>query len=155
MVPFKGKLAAKQYVRGKHTPWGIKIFLLCGKGGTAYDFMMYHGKSTIAVCIIAGKCFKTFGFTAAVVLKLSERMSKREIYAGETVRVNRFYSPPLISDNEIMKNERGLSSSVTSKAGDVILTKCLDNRTVVIGYYFVSIGEEDIVDQWGDKKKNT
>ncbi|KAL4088559.1 hypothetical protein QTP88_023651 [Uroleucon formosanum] len=28
MVPFKGKLSVKQYMRGKPSPWGIKIFVL-------------------------------------------------------------------------------------------------------------------------------
>ncbi|KAG8234566.1 hypothetical protein J437_LFUL015357 [Ladona fulva] len=66
------------------------------------------------------------------------RSQQREIYAGGTVRVNRFHSPPLISDKEIMKKERGSSSSVTSKGGDI----------VVVVFRF----REDTVDRW-DKKK--
>ncbi|KAG8239836.1 hypothetical protein J437_LFUL011462 [Ladona fulva] len=66
--------------------------------------------------------------------KLAAKQYQREIYAGGTVRVNQFHSPPLISDKEIMKKERGFSSSVTSKGGDIVLTKWLDNRTVVMGF---------------------
>ncbi|KAG8239831.1 hypothetical protein J437_LFUL011457 [Ladona fulva] len=51
-----------------------------------------------------------------------------------------------------MKKERGFSSSVTSKAGNVVLTKWLYNWTVVMGSNFVSIGEEYTVDHW-DKKE--
>lgn len=40
MIPFKGHLSVKQYMRGKHgCPWGIKIFLLCGESGIIYDLL--------------------------------------------------------------------------------------------------------------------
>lgn len=40
MVPFKGKLNIKQYIKGKPCPWGVKIFVLCGKSGLCYDFLI-------------------------------------------------------------------------------------------------------------------
>jgi len=46
MIPFKGKFAAKQYVKGKPCPWGIKIFFICGKSGMPYDFIIYQGSTT-------------------------------------------------------------------------------------------------------------
>ena len=46
IVPFKGRHSAKQYIRGKPSPWGIKLFFLCGKSGLAYDFLIYQGSST-------------------------------------------------------------------------------------------------------------
>ncbi|CAG5043313.1 unnamed protein product [Parnassius apollo] len=30
IVPFRGKLEVKQYVKGKPQPWGVKIFMICG-----------------------------------------------------------------------------------------------------------------------------
>ncbi|KAF2902716.1 hypothetical protein ILUMI_03468 [Ignelater luminosus] len=33
MVPFKGQHNVKQYIRGKPSPWGTKIFALCGTSG--------------------------------------------------------------------------------------------------------------------------
>lgn len=42
IVPFTGKHSAKQYVKGKPCPWGIKLFFLCGKNGRAYDFIIYQ-----------------------------------------------------------------------------------------------------------------
>jgi len=46
MVPFKGKLSVKQYMRGKSNPWGIKLYLLCGENGIAYNFIIYRGSTT-------------------------------------------------------------------------------------------------------------
>lgn len=43
MVPFKGKLVLKQYMRGKPHPWGITIFLMSGLRGIVYDFIMFQG----------------------------------------------------------------------------------------------------------------
>lgn len=46
MVPFKGSINIKQYVKGKPCPWGIKIFVLREVSGTAYDFIIYQGSTT-------------------------------------------------------------------------------------------------------------
>lgn len=45
MVPFTGKHVAKQYIKGKPCPWGLKFFFLCGKHGQAYDFILYQTSS--------------------------------------------------------------------------------------------------------------
>lgn len=47
MIPFKGHLSIKQYVKGKPSPWGIKAFALCGRSGLLYDFAIYQGENTI------------------------------------------------------------------------------------------------------------
>lgn len=41
MVPFRGSLSVKQYVKGKPHPCGVKIYFLCGKSGMAYDFLLH------------------------------------------------------------------------------------------------------------------
>ena len=30
IIPFKGQLVEKQYIKGKPNPWGVKFFMLCG-----------------------------------------------------------------------------------------------------------------------------
>ena len=30
IIPFKGQLVVKQYIKGKPNPWGVKFFMLCG-----------------------------------------------------------------------------------------------------------------------------
>lgn len=67
MVPFTGKLDVKQYVKGKPTPYGIKIYCLCGKSGILYDFIMYQGSSTEFNPDFLSK----FGQLPTVVLQLS------------------------------------------------------------------------------------
>lgn len=67
MVPFKGKLAVKQYMRGKPNPWGIKLYLFCGESGLVYDFLLHQGSTTE----LNEKIQKPFNLGGAVILKLT------------------------------------------------------------------------------------
>lgn len=40
IIPFKDNLFAKQYIKGKPCPWGIKVFCLSGRSGQPYDFFL-------------------------------------------------------------------------------------------------------------------
>ena len=69
-MPFRGHFSVVQYIKGKPTPWGLKFFVLCGKSGMAYDFVLYQGASTGLDALH----LKEFGFGATIVLHLSERI---------------------------------------------------------------------------------
>ena len=46
MIPFKGRLAFKQYMKAKPTKWGIKVFVLAdASNGYIRTFQIYTGKS--------------------------------------------------------------------------------------------------------------
>ena len=75
MIPLKGKLVLKQYMKGKPNPWGIKIFFLCGESGMPYDFVAYQGKSTKFT-----DEYKDLGVSGAVVMTLIEDRLKHENY---------------------------------------------------------------------------
>lgn len=76
MVPFRGQLTMKQYVKGKPHPWGIKVFMLCSNNGLAYDFLLYQGATTD----LDENILKNYGFAAAVVMKLSNRLDEKGYY---------------------------------------------------------------------------
>ena len=46
MIPFTGRAPAKQFVKRKPNPVGIKNFVICGKPGKAHDFELCQGKGT-------------------------------------------------------------------------------------------------------------
>lgn len=132
MVPFKGHLSIKQYIRNKPNPWGIKIFVLCGEGGIVYDFVLYQGANTE----IDSQVQKQFGQGPGVVLHLCkivkknkhflyfdnyfssfnlfERLQQIGICAAGTIRVNRFAKPPILSDKNLAKIGRGTTFEVRS-----------------------------------------
>ena len=41
MIPFKGRLGLKQYMKGKPIPWGIKVLFLCEESGMPCNFLAY------------------------------------------------------------------------------------------------------------------
>ncbi|XP_046998375.1 piggyBac transposable element-derived protein 3-like [Schistocerca americana] len=170
MIPFTGKLSVKQYMKGKLSPWGIKMYMLCGNSAQAYDFILYQGASTE----FQTSLLKEFGRGPTVVLQLSQRiknqighkiyfdnlfssyklfqaLNQEKICAAGTVRVNHFANPPLIPDKEAMKKERGFSEEICS-ADDITLVKCVDNKTVVLGTNFIGEREIDKVEHWGKNK---
>jgi hypothetical protein len=110
----------------------LKSFVLCGKSGQPYVFIMYQGSSTE---LDNGDVAK-FGFGASVVIHLSQRLSTpghqifmdnyfttyqilellktKGMNAAGTIREKRFNKLPLLSDPVMKKRERGYSDEVTS-----------------------------------------
>lgn len=43
MVPFRGRLKFKQYLKNKKHKFGIKVYKLCCEGGYTYNFQVYCG----------------------------------------------------------------------------------------------------------------
>ena len=41
MIPFTGKMPAKQVMKSKPTPVGIENWVMCGKSGRVLDFEIY------------------------------------------------------------------------------------------------------------------
>ncbi|KAG0413544.1 hypothetical protein HPB47_009313, partial [Ixodes persulcatus] len=42
MIPFTGKVPAKQAIKSKPNPEGVKVFVRCSHDGLAHDFEIYH-----------------------------------------------------------------------------------------------------------------
>ncbi|OWR41364.1 putative transcription factor COE1 [Danaus plexippus plexippus] len=157
IVPFTGKHSAKQYIKGKPCPWGMKLFFLCGKNGRAYDFIIYQN----SIPEFDRSLIKKVGFGAAVVLHLMKRVGDsrgHELYCDNyfssyymlqilkhkgimatcTARVNRFTRPPLLSDKDIKKKPRGFAEEICSTDGDVTMVKWLDNKPANLASNFVA-----------------
>lgn len=174
IVPFKGKLSVKQFMRGKPNPWGIKLFLLCGESGLVYDFLLYQGSTTE----FDENIQNIFGLGGAVIVKLTLLLKKKRhflymdnfftsfnilhalqhncIYAAGTIRVNRFMKPPFISDKDLKKMGRGTSFEVSTDMPDsnIGLIKWYDNKAVMLGSNFITSGIPDEVKRY-DKKEKT
>ena len=71
MIPFTGRAPAKQFVKGKPSPEGLKNFVCCGKSGIAYDFILYQGKGTGI-----DKKYKALGLGGSVVKTLLESVDE-------------------------------------------------------------------------------
>lgn len=169
IAPFKGSHEMKQYLPSKPHPWGFKIFMLCGKSGMLYDFIIYQGKSTE----IEKPLLKNNGFGAAVVLylirnveaghvlycdnyfntyRLIQILTDKDIRFAGTVRINRFLNPPFPKIKN--KSKRGYQKDVVSSDG-VVMTQWIDNKVITMCSNYVGIGETDVVKRWSKKEKST
>lgn len=130
IIPFKGQLNVKQYIKGKPCPWGIKLYALYGSSGLLYDFVLYQGPTTELNSLHQ----EVFGQSVGLVIKLTERITNpnhqlyfdnyfsdyqllqwlqnRHIYASCTARTDRSAKPPLLPDTLIAKKERGFSQEI-------------------------------------------
>lgn len=171
MVPFKGTHPTKQYVKNKPHAWGIKIFVLCGKSGLPYDFMLYQGNTTE----LSSRNPKEFGFGAAVVLHLSERivepgyrllfdnfftsfnllelLQHKNINAAGTCRINRFADSSFTKDSLFRKKPRGSNEVLISTNKKVILVKWFDKKPIHIASNFVGCGNQQTAERWDKAEK--
>lgn len=171
MIPFKGNLNVKQYVKNKPTPWGIKLYAFCGRSGLLYDFIIYQGATTELDSVEKD----VYGLAGAVVIKLCQRISENNVqvyfdnffsnynvlqylrnkfvYATCTARVDRFKKPPFSADKDMKKQGRGSMEEVVSADGDVIMTKWYDNKPLVMASNFMGMGEPDRCRRWDKTTK--
>ena len=95
MIPFKGRLGMKQYVKSKPTKWGIKAFLLCDSATAyCYRFEIYIAKNSV----FEGE---NLGLTTALVLNLTKGTENM----GHILYTDNFYTSPVLAYN--LKN-RGI-----------------------------------------------
>lgn len=171
MIPFKGHLSVKQYIKAKPNPWGIKVYMICGESGKIYDFILYQGSNTE----IEPNLLKCFGLGGSVVLTLTKNLepnkhflhfdnyfsgynllevpSQKQIFAVGTIRENRFAKPPLLADKIISKIGQGTSDEIPNKENTITLVKWYDNKCVNLASNFISTGVPDNVDRWSKKEK--
>lgn len=171
IIPFKGRLQAKQYIKNKPHKWGIKLFALCGSSGQPFDFFLYQGSYSELSEYIR----KTFGFGAAVVLHLAQRikapghkvffdnyftsytlleiLKKKSINAAGTARINRFMKPPFQEDKEFRKLTRGSFDELSDREQNVVIVKWLDNKPIHIASNFVGKGELCVCKRWDNTLK--
>lgn len=169
IIPFRGNLNIKQYIKNKPNPWGVKAYLLCGESGLVYDFIVYQGKTTP----LKPELTKNFGVTGAVVLQLSERITNNEnyklyadnfftsidiirhllqkgIFYSGTIRKNRMRKCPLVTK----KNEkRGAINEIVTGDDKIVITQWSDNKVVYMASSLVGKGETGVVECWSKTEK--
>ncbi|KAM7291292.1 piggyBac transposable element-derived protein 3 [Ixodes scapularis] len=171
MVPFTGRVAAKQFVRNKPNPEGVKVFIRCSSEGMAYDFELYQGKGTGT-----SEEHKHLGLGGSIVMRLVEHMPKfgnfkcyfdnyftsvpllRElkevgIWAVGTIRANRLQGCVLKPEKELRREGRGSLDYKVTREGDVTLVRWQDNGNVNIASTYVGVENLSTVRRWSEATK--
>ncbi|KAG5873629.1 hypothetical protein JTB14_003059 [Gonioctena quinquepunctata] len=151
MIPFRGQVEMRQFVRGKPNPVGSKNFVMTTPKGVSLDFHLYEGKgSSVDSCLV--KMPKKLDVGGRMVLKLTETLpigvsvytdryftsislidslSSRQITLAGTIMASRIPKNAVFSnDNQYKKSGRGSHDGLVREDGKIILTKLFDSRPV-------------------------
>ncbi|XP_070390691.1 piggyBac transposable element-derived protein 3-like [Dermacentor albipictus] len=171
MIPFTGRVPAKQFVKGKPNPEGVKVFLRCSADGLARDLELYQGKGTgvsaqhahlglggsVVMRLVEAmpkgknlKCFMDNYFTSVpLILQLKEM----GILASGTIRANRLLKCCLKSEKELKKEGRGSMDEKVSTKGDIAIVRWQDNGVVNMASTQIGIGNVGKVKRWSEATK--
>lgn len=147
MVPWRGRLNFRQYIKNKRHPYGIKLYKLCNPEGYTFNVKVYTGKGTD---ITPGR-----SHADAVVNTLMTKYFN----CGRTLFCDNFYTSIELAENLLHKhtkicgtlrsNRKGVPKSVVTKKlkkGEIYgaqkenikVIKWVDKRPVLI---LTTIGE--------------
>ncbi|CAB3254169.1 unnamed protein product [Arctia plantaginis] len=133
MIPWKGRLNFRQYIKNKAHKYGIKLYKLCTPEGYTYSLMVYTGKDEEN---------SGAGHGYDVVLKLTKNL----LHEGRTLIADNFYTSVSLAE-ELLKRNTYLCGTVrTNRKGlpkTVISTKL---KKEVIGNYWKN-------EQWSQNNK--
>ena len=171
MIPFHGRCPARQFIKHKPNPVGIKSFVHCGKSGKAHDFEPYQG---------AGKGISVehtyLGLVESIVMRLVQNIQQNEnfkvffsnyftsialllelkglyMYLLGVLKFNRMAGAVLKPKSSMQKEGRGSMDSRLIKSGEVVVVRWYDNSFVNVATTFVRIGTTDAVNSWSTKEK--
>lgn len=139
LVPFRGRLSFRQYIKNKRFKFGIKLYKLCCKDGYTYDLRVYCGKdkqegkpatistvmSLMTPLLDHGRILFTDNYYTSVAL--AHELQNRKTYLVGTLRKNRKNNP---KDVESQKLKKGEICGKESNTGVTVL-KWHDKRDVL------------------------
>lgn len=139
LVPFRGRLAFRQYIKNKRHKFGIKLFKLCTAGGYTYNLSVYCGKEDVTSEPVPTRVVKHLlgdlldkGYTLYTdnyytSVSLAHTLLKRNTHLIGTLRKNRKLNPePVITE----KLNKGGIIARESNTG-VVVSKWKDKRDVL------------------------
>ena len=145
MIAFRGRVAFRQYVKGKPQPWGIKAYVLSeSTTGYMYNLAVYYGKET--------QLIDTPGLnhTTKVVLTLMVPLANM----GYDLYLDRFYTSPVVASELLRIGTTVTGTVMCDKKGMPLATKssrCKPRKGEAKTYY----NGKMVVMQWTDKRTLT
>ena len=141
LVPFRGRLSFKQYIKNKRHKFGIKLYKLCTESGYTFNLKVYCGRdvveegvpvsSSIVMTLMenlldSGRIVYTDNFYTSV--HLAHQLLERSTHLVGTLRSNRKLNPPDVVKAKLKKDEIVARESNTG----VVILKWKDKRDVLM-----------------------
>lgn len=140
MVPFRGRLRFRQYIKNKRHKFGIKLYKLCTENGYTSDVRVYCGtdvanggqaSSNVVFALMddlldSGRELYTDNYYTSV--SLATKLLKRKTHLVGTLRSNRKYNPKEVVQKKLKPKE------VYAKESDsgIMVMKWRDKRDVLM-----------------------
>ena len=144
MITFRGRVAFRQYVRGKPHPWGIKAYVLADSAsGYLYSLAIYYGKETQLLSR------PDLNHTTRVVLTVTQPLFNQ----GYDLYTDRFYTSPTLAlelqkvgttlTGTVVSDRKGMPNAVREKRrrvkgetrtyykGSLVCMEWTDKRTII------------------------
>lgn len=150
MVLWRGRLAFRQYIKGKRHKYGIKIYSLNEPEGLLLRFHVYTGKNdpcsgkghTVKIVMhllrdFLGKGHSVFMDNYYNSFVLSSILLRHDTYSTGTLRSNRKHCPPAVTSKHLAKGQ-----TIANFAESVMIGKWKDKRVV---NYISTQHENDMV----------
>jgi len=141
MIPFKGRLRFKQYMKDKPTKWGIKVFVLADStNGYVSRIQVYTGKNS-------SLSRDEVGLSSRVVLELLDGLEGRH----PKVYMDNFYSSPALF---LTLYRKGVNACGTVRPNRKYFPQELNvnKRDVDTGYYDYRSSGPLLASVWMDKR---
>ncbi|KAK2721533.1 hypothetical protein QYM36_003729 [Artemia franciscana] len=164
MIPFKGTIGFRQYLKDKPHSWGVKVFTRAGISGIVYDIEIYTGKGAVEI--------SELGQGTDVVLRLVENLPRftnfklffDNFYTGidlihklrvqygiescGTIRSNRMRGAVLDTDANMKKKGRGSVDFRFERHSEVSVVKWYDNKAVHLASSYCAVTPIDKCQRW-------
>ena len=140
MIPFKGRLGIKQYMKDKPTKWGIKVFVLAdARTGYTVRLQIYTGKNSNLVGSDTGLCSR-------VVLELLDGLEDK----CPKVYMDNYYTSPELF---LSLYNKGVNACGTARSNRKHFPKDLKvDKRVSVGYYDFRSSGPLLACVWKDKR---
>ena len=140
MIPFKGRLSIKQYMKDKPTKWGIKVFVLADpRNGYTVRLQVYTGKNSQLASNETGLCSR-------VVLEL---LSGLESKSPKVYMDNYYTSTGLF----LALYKKGINACGTARSNRKYYPKDLVvDKKVAMGYLDYRSNGPIVATVWKDKR---
>jgi hypothetical protein len=165
MVGYFGNSSLKQFIRGKPTRFGYKLWSLCGESGFCYSFDLYCGRSGAAarqqplgptVVFSLVDSLPAFQPNSHILyfdnffcsLPLLSTLADKGIRSIGTINRNRVEKCPLKSDRSLINSGRGSFDYRVDVNKAVAVVKWNDNSLVHVATNFSSPHQTCVVRRW-------
>ncbi|XP_039300901.1 piggyBac transposable element-derived protein 1-like [Nilaparvata lugens] len=140
IIPFRGRLVFRQYVKNKTHPYGIKIFKMCVKDCYTVSYKIYAGREATPNTDVATKVvlelveqYLNMGRTLYVdnwytSVRLADALLQKNTHLVGTLRKNRKFNPPNVVNKSLRRGE--ITAQKNNK--NIVILKWKDRRDVLM-----------------------